>query len=60
MLYSADYPYTFQNRPGGNTMLDTSDGAGRSFLENAPFTHEEKVAIGSGNWERLTGPIATS
>lgn len=27
-------------------------------LENAPFTEEEKAAIGSGNWERLTGHLA--
>ncbi len=26
----------------------------RTFLENAPFTHEQEVAIGAGNWERLT------
>lgn len=54
MLYSTDYPYTFRNRPGGYRMLDTSDGVGRSFLEDALFSPEEKVAIGSGNWERLT------
>ncbi len=54
MLYSTDYPYTFGTRPGGFPFLDTSGGVARSFLENAPFTDEEKIAIGSGNWERLT------
>ena len=54
MVYSTDYPYTFGTRPGGFPFLDTSNGVARSFLDNAPFTHEEKVAIGSGNWERLS------
>lgn len=58
MLYSTDYPYTFGTRPGGFPYLDTSGGIARSFLEHAPFTQEEKAAIGSGNWERLTGHIA--
>lgn len=53
------YPYTFGIRPGGFPFLDTSNGVGRSFLENAPFTHEEKAAIGSGNWERLTAHLGT-
>ncbi|WP_020417364.1 amidohydrolase family protein [Amycolatopsis sp. ATCC 39116] len=57
MLYSTDYPYTFGTRPGGFPYLDTSGGIARSFLENAPFTEEEKAAIGSGNWERLTGHL---
>ncbi|MFD1546093.1 amidohydrolase family protein [Nonomuraea guangzhouensis] len=55
MLYSTDYPYTYGTRPGGFPYLDTSGGVARSFLERAPFTEEEKAAIGSGNWERLTG-----
>ncbi|MFD7658416.1 amidohydrolase family protein [Actinosynnema sp. NPDC059797] len=58
MLYSTDYPYTFGTRPGGFPYLDTSGGVARSFLEGAPFTAEEKAAIGSGNWERLTGHLA--
>ncbi|MBF8186423.1 amidohydrolase family protein [Nonomuraea sp. K274] len=58
MLYSTDYPYTFGTRPGGFPFLDTSGGVARSFLEQAPFTEEEKAAIGSGNWERLTGHVA--
>lgn len=60
MMYSTDYPYTFGTRPGGYPFLDTSGGVGRSFLENAPFTEEEKAAIGSGNWERLTGHVAAA
>ena len=60
MMYSTDYPYTYGTRPGGYPFLDTSGGVGRSFLEQAPFTAEEKAAIGSGNWERLTGHIAAS
>lgn len=58
MLYSTDYPYTFGTRPGGFPYLDTSGGVARSFLEKAPFSEEEKAAIGSGNWERLTGHLA--
>ncbi len=60
MMYSTDYPYTFGTRPGGYPFLDTSGGVGRTFLERAPFTEEEKAAIGSGNWERLTGHVATT
>lgn len=60
MLYSTDYPYTFGTRSGSHRFLDTSGGVGRSFLEQAPFSEEEKVAIGSGNWERLTGHVAAS
>ena len=60
MMYSTDYPYTYGTRPGGYPFLDTSGGVGRSFLEQAPFTQEEKAAIGSGNWERLTGHVAAS
>ncbi|MEV8373286.1 amidohydrolase family protein [Kribbella sp. NPDC056861] len=55
MLYSTDYPYTYGTRPDDFPFLDTSRGVARSFLENAPFTDQEKVAIGNGNWERLTG-----
>jgi uncharacterized protein len=58
MMYSTDYPYTFDTRPGGYPFLDTANGVARSFLEQAPFTQEEKVAIGSGNWEKLTGHVA--
>ena len=54
MVYSTDYPYTFGTRPDDFPFLDTSTGVGRSFLEDSPFTHEQKVAIGSGNWELLT------
>ncbi|MFG2960945.1 amidohydrolase family protein [Streptomyces sp. NPDC048291] len=60
MLYSTDYPYTFGTRPGGFPFLDTSSGVARSFLEQAPFTAEEKAAIGSGNWETLTGHVAAA
>ncbi|MCP2169843.1 amidohydrolase family protein [Goodfellowiella coeruleoviolacea] len=59
MLYSTDYPYTFGTRPGGFPYLDTSGGTARSFLEGAPFTEAEKAAIGSGNWERLTGHVTS-
>ncbi|MCO5997357.1 amidohydrolase family protein [Actinoallomurus rhizosphaericola] len=58
MLYSTDYPYTFGTRPAGFPFIDTSGGVARSFLEQAPFSEEEKAAIGSGNWERLTGHLA--
>lgn len=55
MLYSTDYPYTFGTRLGGFPHLDISAGVARSSLERAPFTEDEKVAIGSCDWERLTG-----
>jgi hypothetical protein len=58
MLYATDYPYTFDNRPGGYRLLDTGSGVGRSHLEDAPFTDEEKAAIGHGNWERLKSRAA--
>jgi predicted TIM-barrel fold metal-dependent hydrolase len=57
MLYSTDYPYTFGTRPGGFPFLDTSAGVARTFLEGAPFSDDEKAAIGSGNWERLTAHV---
>lgn len=60
MLYSTDYPYTFGHHPNGYRLLDTSGGVGRSFLQDAPFSPEEKAAIGSGNWEHLTGHAAKS
>lgn len=60
MLYSTDYPYTMGTRPGGYPLLDTSNGVARTFLEGAPFSEDEKVAIGSGNWQRLTGQGATN
>ncbi|GAA5040220.1 hypothetical protein HNP84_005150 [Thermocatellispora tengchongensis] len=60
MLYSTDYPYTYGTRTGGFPFLDTSGGVARTFLEKAPFTEQEKIAIGSGNWDRLTGHLAVS
>ncbi|RKN41276.1 amidohydrolase family protein [Streptomyces hoynatensis] len=53
MLYSTDYPFTYGFRPGGFPYVDTGAGAARSFLENAPFTEEEKAGIAHRNWERL-------
>lgn len=43
ILFSTDYPY--QYRPGG---------AGRSFVEESPFTPEQREQFAHGNWERLT------
>jgi uncharacterized protein len=60
MMYSTDYPYTYGTRPGGFPFLDTSSGVARSFLERAPFTDQDKAAIGSGNWQRLTAHTAAS
>ncbi|WP_089156390.1 amidohydrolase family protein [Micromonospora sp. NBS 11-29] len=60
MMYSTDYPYTFGTRPGGFPFLDTANGVARSFLEQAPFSYEEKAAIGSGNWEKLTRHVAAA
>lgn len=57
MVYSTDYPYTFGTRPGGFPYLDTSNNVARTFLTDSPFTHEQKVAIGSGNWEQLTAHL---
>jgi hypothetical protein len=44
ILYATAHPF-----------VDTGAGRARAFLEQAPLTGEEKTAIGSGNWERLTG-----
>nr|WP_205752478.1 amidohydrolase family protein [Cryptosporangium phraense] len=54
MLYSTDYPYTYDTRPGGFPFVDTSHGVARTFLEDAPFTTSEKEAIASSNWEKLS------
>jgi predicted TIM-barrel fold metal-dependent hydrolase len=43
ILFSTDYPY--QYRPGGG---------GRSFLDKASLSSEEKELFAHGNWERLT------
>lgn len=48
IMYSTDYPF-----------VDTGGRKGRHFLENAPLTEEQKAAIGSGNWERLTEHLST-
>jgi hypothetical protein len=40
--------------------IRTANRVARSFLAQAPFTHQETAAIGSGNWEQLTGHVATS
>ena len=50
MMYSSDYPFTYAT---STPLLDTSGGRGRAFLEQAPLTESEKVAVGFGNWERL-------
>jgi predicted TIM-barrel fold metal-dependent hydrolase len=47
ILFSTDYPY--QYRPGG---------AGRSFVQEAELSPEEKALFSHGNWERLTRSIA--
>ncbi|MFD5648986.1 hypothetical protein [Streptomyces sp. NPDC127039] len=39
---------------GGFPYVDTSNGAARAFLENSPFTDEQKADIGHRNRERLT------
>ncbi|WP_205825986.1 hypothetical protein [Microbispora catharanthi] len=38
--------------------MDTSAGVARSFLEDAPFTDEQKADIAHRNWERLTSRAA--
>ncbi|HEY4356426.1 MAG TPA: amidohydrolase family protein [Acidobacteriaceae bacterium] len=43
ILFSTDYPYRY--RPGG---------AGRSFLEKADLSQQNKELFAHGNWERLT------
>ncbi|MEV4500286.1 amidohydrolase [Micromonospora arborensis] len=58
MLYSTDYPFTYGFRPGGFPYVDTSNGAARSFLENAPFDDDQKADIAHRNWERLTARAA--
>ncbi len=54
MMYSTDYPYTFAT---GDEFVETSGGRGRSFLERASFTQSQKVAIASGNWQRMMAPV---
>lgn len=54
MLYSTDYPFTFET---GYPFIDTGHGRGRSFLEESPFSESEKNAIASGNWEKLTSRL---
>ena len=44
ILFSTDYPY--QYRPGG---------PGRSFIEEAVLSPEQKELFAHGNWERLIG-----
>jgi predicted TIM-barrel fold metal-dependent hydrolase len=58
MLYSTDYPFTYGFRPGGFPYVDTSNGAARAFLEDAPFTDDQKADIAHRNWERLTARAA--
>ncbi len=58
MMYSTDYPYTFGT---GDEFVETSGGRGRSFLEQASsFTPTQKLAIASGNWERLMSTVASA
>jgi hypothetical protein len=47
ILFSTDYPY--QYRPGD---------AGRSFLDNAALSLEEKESFAHGNWERLSQSLS--
>jgi uncharacterized protein len=54
MLYASDYPFTYST---GDPIVETSGGRARSFLERAPLTEAERIAIGSGNWERLTAHL---
>jgi hypothetical protein len=49
ILFSTDYPY--QYRPGG---------AGRSFLNEAELSPEEKELFAHGNWDRLTRSVSTT
>jgi len=42
-MTATDYPY-----------IDNSHGAARTFLDGVAVTDEERAAIASGNWERLT------
>lgn len=54
MVYSTDYPYTFGSGDG-YPYLDTSGGVGRTFLtRERSLSRREKIAIGSGNWQRLS------
>ncbi|GAB2459174.1 hypothetical protein GCM10027187_28580 [Streptosporangium sandarakinum] len=57
MPYSTDYPFTYGFRPGGFPYVDTSGGAARFFLEEVPFTGDQKAGIAHRNWERLTAGV---
>ena len=57
LLYSTDYPFTYGM---GYPVMDTRSGAARAYLDRAPLGSEQKAAIGSGNWERLTGHLGAA
>lgn len=57
MLYSTDYPLTFQL---DDPYVETSNGAARDLIDRSPFTDVEKAAIGSGNWQRLIAPVTNA
>ncbi|RYD62599.1 MAG: amidohydrolase [Sphingomonadales bacterium] len=46
IMWSTDYPYRI-----------AGEGEARRFLETAPIGEDAKLAIGSGNWERLVTRI---
>lgn len=57
MLYSTDYPLTFQL---DDPYIETSNGAARDLIDRSPFTDAEKAAIGAGNWQRLIAPVTNA
>lgn len=57
IMYSTDYPYTFGT---GDQFVETSKGRGRSFLEEATIPPAQKLAISSGNWQRLIAPVTNA
>lgn len=44
ILFSTDYPYQF-----------APDGGALAFLRDAGLSEQDKIAVASGNWERLVG-----
>lgn len=49
MLYATDYPF-----------VDTSGGRARDFLQQSTLSTNQQEAVGSSNWERLTGHLGVA
>lgn len=50
IMFSTDYPY----------IPTVGGGASRAFLEKSSLSNEDRHKIAHGNWERLTGQVAST